>query len=114
MTDDPARNDDEMLSADERAQALDPTIGTGTPETAPWEETAVSWFKRQPIVAMLLVTNAPLLTGLAGSVSDGAPWWVSALLGSGVVLVNALGAAARRVVTPTARPRDNNGNSLTP
>jgi hypothetical protein len=113
MTDE-TRPDDEMLSADERAQALDPTVGTGTPETAPWEEPAVAWFKTQPIVAMLVAANVPLLTGLAGSVGEGAPWWASALLGAGVALVNALGIAARRAVTPTARPRDNTGNALTP
>lgn len=105
---------DSALTADEAAAAHDPNVGTGTPETAPWEEPAVAWFKRQPIVAMLVAANAPLLTGLAASIADGQPWYVSALLGSGVALVNGLGAAARRAVTPTARPRDNHGNALTP
>lgn len=108
------QGDGEHVSHAEMRDALDPSVGAGSPDTAPLEEVAVSWFRRQPIVAMLVVLNGPLVTGLLGSLTEGAPWWVSALVGSLIVLVNALGVAARRVVTPVARPRDNAGNALTP
>lgn len=107
-------DDASHASAEEMAAAKDPTVGAGTPDTAPWEEPVAAWFRRQPIAAFLLIANAPLAGTLAASIGQGAPWWVSTIAGSAVATVNALALIVRRSVTPTARPRDDHGNALTP
>ena len=102
------------ISPEEQAAALNPSVGTGTPDTAPWEDPAVPFLKREPIIAALIAANAPLVAGLAGSLEEGAPWWVQCLLGLGLVVVNGAGAAARKAVTPTARPRLDKDTPLAP
>ena len=101
--------DESNIGPEEQAAALDPDVGSGTPDTAPWVEPAVPFLRREPIVAALIAANAPLLTGFVGSLEEGAPWWVQVLLGLGLVALNGAGAAARSAVTPTAKPRLGDG-----
>ena len=108
-------NPDEHVDSDERAAAADPSVGDGSPETAPWREPAVSWLRRQPVIAALLAVNLPLVTGLVSALAAGnTNPTVVALLGVAVVLLNAVGAVVRQAVTPTARPRLDKDTPLTP
>lgn len=99
-------SNDSNLSPDEQAAAADPSIGDGTPDTAPWREPTVSWLRRQPVLAALLAANAPLLAAFIGSLTiDNAPAWVPVVLGLAVTVLNVAGALARQAVTPIADPK---------
>lgn len=107
--------DDIHVDSQEASDAANPAIGTGTPDTAAWQEPATSWLRRQPVVALLIVALAPtvaaLLAELAASNTD--PYVAVLLAAVGTVLVT-VGAWARSVVTPLERPRDATGIPLTP
>ena len=66
----------------------------------------VSWLRREPVLAAALGAAAAPLTSLvivvAGADTNPA---VAIVLGTAVVLINVVGVAARRLVTPTASPR---------
>jgi hypothetical protein len=66
------------------------------------------WKKLTEPVAVLAVVGA---VGTWAGAIDGVPGWVTLILGGIVV---AVGAAARAVSTPLARPRDNEGRDLAP
>ena len=62
------------------------------------------WFKREPLVAALVVANAPILATLVTSITQDNQT-LSILAGSAAVVLNAVVAAARNAVTPTAAPK---------
>ncbi len=67
---------------------------------------AASWVRREPVLAAALtVAAAPLTTLVVELVDAQTKPAVAILLGTAVVLINAVGIAARQVVTPTAKPR---------
>lgn len=89
----------------EHRQALDPAIGTGTPETAPYESVEIPWLRREPVVALalsiVLANVAALVTELASSATSPA---LVALLGTIATLATVGAIIARRHVTPVQRP----------
>ena len=67
---------------------------------------AASWLRREPVLAAALAAAAAPLTSLVLELVDAQTKpAVAVLLGTAVVLINAVAIAARRVVTPTAKPR---------
>ncbi len=99
----------EHVSANEEVDASREGFGTGNAATAPHEPVPVGILAAQPaavlgsIVAVadaLLVAAVPL------------PEWATSLLVGVVTIAGALGIRSR--ATPTARPRDDSGNPLTP
>lgn len=99
-------SNDSNVSPEEERQIHVPSIGDGTPDTAPWREPTVSWLRRQPVLAALIAANAPLLAAFAGSLTiDNAPAWVPVVLGMAVTVLNIAGALARQAVTPVADPK---------
>lgn len=97
-------HDNDHVSADEIARALDPAIGTGTPDTAPWEDPTVSLLRREPVLLLALV----LLLPAAGTAIEAwaAGRTATAIVASAVgVLIATLTPIVRAAVTPIARPR---------
>jgi hypothetical protein len=102
--------DGEFIGAAEAAEANDPDIGEGTPETAPEYDVAAEL----PLLAQQPVRLAGLaqsVAGAAAAVALGAPRRAALPLAAGLYLLTEV--AARRV-TPLARPRDRDGEPLTP
>jgi hypothetical protein len=66
------------------------------------------WKRLTEPVAVLAVVGA---VGTWAGAIEGVPAWLTLALGGVVV---AVGAAARVVTTPLAKPRDNEGRALTP
>jgi hypothetical protein len=67
---------------------------------------AASWLRREPVVAATIAIAAVPLAALIVELADGSTDpVVSILLATALALVNAIGAVARRAVTPTAAPR---------
>ncbi len=100
---------DDAMSPQDAADALDPTIGTGTPDTAPHEPVPVSLLAAQPaavIGTVVAIADAILVAAVP------LPEWATSLLVGVVTIAGALGIRSR--ATPTARPRDDSGNPLTP
>ncbi len=99
----------EHLSAAELKAAEDPAVGAGTPDTAPHEPVPVTMFERQPaavIGTIVAVIDAVLVAAVQ------LPEWLTAVLVAVVTITGAL--RIRSQVTPSARPRDDDGNPLTP
>lgn len=99
----------EHISDAEQAAALDPSIGTGTPDTAPHETPPTSLIERQPIrivgAAQAIAASATTIVALD------VPVWAGLLLGAALYAVEEY---KRLKVTPTAAPRDQAGAPLTP
>lgn len=95
----------EHADDDDRAAAWDPTIGTGTPETAALEDIDVPWLRRQPLLALILAVQLPVLGAFVTELATDATPAVAILLGSIVGLLALGGRVAWNHVTPTARPR---------
>lgn len=110
----PAEHDDEFASGEEAAEANDPNVGAGTPETAPWEEVEVPWLRRQPIIALILTVQLPALAGFVTELAGDTDPATAILLGSVSTVLLGLGLVARRHVTPVARPRLDDQTPLTP
>ncbi|HEX6715344.1 MAG TPA: hypothetical protein VF066_18275 [Thermoleophilaceae bacterium] len=62
------------------------------------------WFKREPLLAALVVANAPILATLVTSITQDNQT-LSILAGSAAVVLNTVVGAARNAVTPTASPK---------
>lgn len=102
--------DGENIGLEEAAAAMDPSVGEGTPETAPLHDLA----GELPFVARQPVRTAGMVQAVAvvgGALALGVPR--RAVLPLAVSLYAISEVAARRV-TPLARPRDAQGDSLTP
>lgn len=102
-------NPSEHVSEEEMQAALNPRVGTGTPDTAPQEAPPTTLLESQPaaiigtVVAAidaLLVAAVPL------------PEWLTAVLVAVVTVAGALGIRSK--VTPVARPRLDDDTPLTP
>lgn len=106
--------DAESLSAAEAADGARPDVGAGSPLTAEWEEPAVSWLRRQPLVATLIVLLAPTIAALIAQVEQGGSPAVTILLAGVAAAIPVAVGWARRAVTPVARPRDDAGMPLAP
>jgi hypothetical protein len=102
--------DGENIGAAEAAAAMDPAVGDGTPQSAPLRDLAdeLPLTDRQP-VRVLGVAQSAVAAGAA--VALGAPRRAALPIAAGLYLLSEL--AARRV-TPLARPRDAQGDPLTP
>jgi len=101
MTTDPS----EHVDAGELADAANPDVGTGTPETAPWETVEIPWLRREPIVAFaLLLVLAQLGAALTALAASSSPTLAVVLLAAAGVVTIAAGVV-RRHVTPTALPK---------
>ena len=91
---------DMSLDEQERAEMLDPSVGDGSPDTAPWRDTDVALVDREPIrvlgVAQSIAAAAAVIVGL------GAPWWAGLAL---AVALYAVDEVKRSKVTPTAMPK---------
>lgn len=99
----------EHVNEGEAGDALDPAVGTGTPDTAPHEPPPVSLIEGQPaavIGAVVAVADALL------AVAVPLPEWLTTALIIVVTTAGALGIRSR--VTPTARPRLDSDTPLTP
>lgn len=96
----------EDLSEAEAASLVLPGEQAATVQTAPIDRpTGLSgWFKREPLVAALLLANAPILGTLVTSITQDNQT-LSILAGSATLVLNAAVAAARKAVTPTAYPK---------
>lgn len=103
MTFDPREN----ASDADVARANDPSVGTGTPETAPWEDVEPpSWLRRQPLVALLAAILAADLSALVAELAAGSTDpVVVALLGTLGTILAVGGRLAWLAVTPIAAPR---------
>ena len=101
------------VSNAEGKAAWDPNVGAGTPDTAPFEETAVSWLKRQPVLIFGLLLMIPGVTAAITSIASG-----ETTQGVILAIVTAVVGAATRVVqqavTPVAKPRLDPETPLTP
>ena len=102
--------DGENVGVAEAAEANDPAVGEGTPQTAPERDLVeeLPAYERQP------VRMAGVVQGLAGGAAVlalGGPRKVALPLAAGLYLVAE--AAAWRV-TPLACPRDRQRDPLTP
>lgn len=97
-------HDNDHVSADEMARALDPAVGTGTPDTAPDEDPAVSLLRREPVLLAALVVLLPVAAAAVEAWAAGET--TKAIVASTLVaLVAALARVLRAAVTPLARPR---------
>lgn len=97
-------HDDDHVSADEMARALDPAVGTGTPDTAPDEDPAVSLLRREPVLLAALVVLLPAVAAAGEAWATGET--VRAIVASALVaLIATLTRILRAAVTPLARPR---------
>lgn len=100
---------DHHLSDDERAQIDDPNVGTGAPDTAPWEPPQTTLLEREPVrvvaAAQAIVAAAVLILAL------GVPVWAALALAATLYVLEEY---ARLKVTPTARPRLDDDTPLTP
>jgi hypothetical protein len=102
--------DNDFLGPAEAAEANDPGVGEGTPATAPEHDLAAELpVKDQQPVRIAGVAQAAIGTGAA--LALGAPRRAALPLAAGLYLLSEL--AARRV-TPLVRPRDAQGDPLTP
>ena len=109
MTTEHEMDPSEHVDAIEADRAASPHVGTGTPDTAPHEPVPVSLLAAQPaavIGTVVAVADALLIAAVP------LPEWATSLLVAVVTIAGALGIRAR--ATPTARPRDDAGNPLTP
>ncbi len=67
---------------------------------------SASWLRREPVVAATIAIATVPLAALIVELADGSTDpVVSILLATALAFVNAIGALARRAVTPTAAPR---------
>jgi hypothetical protein len=102
--------DNDFLGAQEAAEANDPSVGEGTPATAPEHDLATEL----PLLDQQPVRLAGVAQGLAGAgamLAFGGRVRVALPLAVGLY---ALSEVAARRVTPLARPRDAQGGPLTP
>lgn len=99
---------EEMVSEEEMAAAQDPSVGTGSPETAPLQAPPTTLLQRQP-AAMI---GSAVASVDAGIIVAPLPEWLTLVLTVIVTLAGALGIRAQ--VTPGALPRDDEGNPLVP
>jgi len=104
-----AQPDGIHISPEEAAEANDPLVGEGTPDTAPGHDPAAELplIERQPVRAFGLAQCA-LVAAAAAALGARK---VALPLAAGIYLLDEI--AARRV-TPLARPRDRQGDPLTP
>ena len=102
-------NPGEHVTRDEEADALNPALGTGTPDTAPLEPVLVSLLAGQPAATIGTIVAA-IDALLIAAVS--LPEWLTTVLVAAVTIAGALGIRSR--VTPTARPRLDDDTPLTP
>lgn len=97
------------LSDAERAELDDPNVGSGTPDTAPWEAPATSLLERQPVrvlgAAQAIAAAAVVIIAL------GVPVWAGLAL---AIALYAVEEVKRRKVTPVAVPRLDADTPLTP
>ncbi len=102
MTTDPS----DHVSPEETAEAANPSVGTGTPETAPYELPRSPWLARQPLVALLLAIVLADLGALVTELSSKAPDPVLAsLLGTLATIAVVGGRFAWLHVTSLAEPK---------
>jgi hypothetical protein len=100
MTTDPS----EHVSADELADAANPDVGTGTPETAPYESPAVSFLRRYPVALFGLVLLLPSITAAVTAWTAGAT--AEAIVATAIsALIAGLTPLVHAAVTPIAAPR---------
>ena len=102
--------DGENIGLAEAADANNPEIGEGTPQTAPEHDLAAEL----PLPVRQPVRVAGVLQGVAGGAAVlalGGPRRMALPLGLGLMLISE--AVARRV-TPLACPRDRQGDPLSP
>lgn len=83
---------DRHVSRDEAAQALDPTIGAGSPDTAPWEQT-------QPAIAepVAIAGAVGAAASVGALIAAGVPWYGACAM---TAFLAALTAWSRSRVTP--------------
>lgn len=92
-----------MASEDDIVEAKDPTIGTGTPESAPPQKPPASLLERQP--ATVVGAAVALIDAVLAVVASGAEATTIAVVG-GIVIVTMLGAIyIKAKVTPTVDPK---------
>lgn len=96
--------DDEYADARERAAALDPTIGAGTPATAPLEDPTVSLLRRQPVLLFALVLMLPTAAAAVAAWAEGRTA-IAIVATAASVLIATLTPLVRAAVTPVAAPR---------
>lgn len=92
---DPADN----VSEAEVAEALDPNVGTGTPDTAPWERPPVSLIDREPV--RVLGAAQAIVAAAVAIIALGVPVWAGLLVAVVLYVVDEL---QRWRVTPVAAP----------
>jgi hypothetical protein len=97
------------LTPEERADLDDPNVGTGTPDTAPWEAPPTTLLERQPVrvlgAAQAIAAAAVVIIAL------GVPVWAGLAL---AVALYAVEEAKRQRVTPVADPKLDADIPLTP
>lgn len=98
-----------MTDRDEMRDAHDETVGAGSPNTAPHDAPPVSRLEGQP-AAIIGTVVAAIDAVLVAAIP--LPEWLTTVLVAVTTIAGALGIRAK--VTPTARPRDNAGEPLTP
>lgn len=102
-------NPDEHVDTEEAAAALDPNVGTGTPETAPHDDPPTTLLERQPLrvvgAVQAIVAAAALIVALGVEIH-----W-ALLVAGGLYLFEEY---KRLKVTPTALPRLSEDVPLTP
>jgi hypothetical protein len=105
-----------LLGSAEEQDRLDPRVGSGSPETAPWElPPAPPWLKRQPLIAFaLLVVLTDLGAALTTIAADQHNPLVLSVLGGLGVLVGVGALIVRQAVTPVAEPKLDRETPLVP
>lgn len=86
-------------------------MSTSTPAGA---EGIVAWLRKQPLIAMLIVLEAPIIGTLVASYVADAPEEPKVLSTILAPLAGVLVFAARAAVTPVANPKANDGTPLIP
>jgi hypothetical protein len=105
-------HDDIHLSAQEAHEADNPTVGAGTPETAPLEDVAVGWLRRQPVIAFALLLLVPAAGAAVEALASGQPVRAALIAAGGAVVARAA-AFVRQLVTPVADPKIDKDTPLT-
>ncbi len=108
------QDSESAIGATEIAEALDPNVGDGTPETAPHVlPGSSSLLDREPWLVALAVVELPIIGEAVQAALDGEPVRavVSAAIGA---TVTAVVAFLRGKTTPVADPKISDDVRLTP
>lgn len=95
---------DELSEAEAASSMLPGEAAASQPAVIQPPAGLSGWFKREPLMAALVLANAPLLATLVTSITQDNQT-LSILAGSATLVLNAVVGAARNAVTPTANPK---------